>query len=92
MKKEVKIILNSGVSITISDKDTVVLNISEEDLYHSYTIEHIEDIPMIIMSAEEHIIIHHHISTGEYMEYYLTRDKISWCYYSEVPEKDEEEG
>lgn len=92
MKKEVKIILNSGVSITIAEGDVVVLNIKRYDGYEKYEIKQIEDIPMILMSAKDDIIIYHHITTGEYMEYYLTRDKISWCYFSEVPEKDEEEG
>ena len=55
-----------------------------------YNIEDVKDIAELIMSANDRITIHHTISTGEYMEYYLTRDKITWCYYSEVPEKDEE--
>ena len=42
------------------------------------------------MSKEGNIWLKHYISTGEYMEYYLTRDKITWCYYSEVPKTDEE--
>lgn len=87
MKKEVKIILNSGISITISEKDKAVLDIGHEDEQYSVTeITDIKDIPAIIMNAKDDIIIHHSISTGEYMEYYLTRDKITWCYYSETKE------
>lgn len=87
MKKEVKIILNSGISITISEKDKAVLDIGHEDEQYSVTeITDIKDIPAIIMNAKDDIIIHHSINTGEYMEYYLTRDKITWCYYSETKE------
>lgn len=85
MKKDVKIILNSGISITIDEKDKVVLDIGYEDEQYSVTeITDIKDIPAIIMNAKDNIVIHHSINTGEYMEYYLTRDKITWCYYSEV--------
>lgn len=91
MKKEVKIILNSGISITITDKDKTLIIIGtvghDDCLIHN--VENIKDIPEIIMNAKDNIIIHHSISTGEYMEYYLTRDKITWCYYSEVPEQEE---
>ncbi len=92
MKKETKIILNSGISITISDKDKalVIIGTIGHDGCLMYNIEDVKDIAELIMSANDRITIHHTISTGEYMEYYLTRDKITWCYYSEVPEKDEE--
>ncbi len=87
MIKETKIILNSGISITINEKDKVAINIKNDSKYLCHDITHIEDIPAIIMDAKDDIIIHHAISTGEYMEYYLTRDKITWCYYSSIPEK-----
>lgn len=91
MKKEVKIILTSGISITISDKDKTVIDVLIDGMaYDVNKIEDIKKIPAIIMNAEDDIVIHHNISTGEFMEYYLTRDKITWCYYSEVPEKDGE--
>lgn len=86
MVKDVKIILTSGISITINEKDKVAITTSDGDKYLAYDIKDIKDIPAIIMDAKK-IIIHHTISTGEYMEYYLTRDKITWCYYSEIPEK-----
>lgn len=86
MKKEVKIILNSGISITINEKDKVVTNVAVGDEYSCREITDIKDIPAIIMNAKDDIVIHHAISTGEYMEYYLTRDKITWCYYSETKE------
>lgn len=86
MKKETKIILNSGISITFAEKDKVLVIIGvvghDDCLIHN--VENIKDIPEIIMNAKDRITIHHSISTGEYMEYYLTRDKITWCYYSEV--------
>lgn len=91
MKKETKIILNSGISITITDKDKVLVitgTVGHDCIADN--IEDIKDIPEIIMDAKDRITIHHSISTGEYMEYYLTRDKITWCYYSEVPETNEE--
>ena len=86
MKKEVKIILSSGISITINEKDNVVINIGNDGEYLCHEITDIKDIPAIIMNAKDDIIIHHSINTGEYMEYYLTRDKITWCYYSETKE------
>lgn len=86
MIKDVKIILTSGISITINEKDKVAITTCDGDKYLAYDIKDIKDIPSIIMDAKK-IIIHHSISTGEYMEYYLTRDKITWCYYSEIPEK-----
>lgn len=89
MKKEVKIILNSGISITINEKDKVAINIKNNNEYLCHDITDIRDIPAIIMNAKDDIVVHHAISTGEYMEYYLTRDKITWCYYSDTPEKEE---
>lgn len=86
MKKEVKIILNSGISITINEKDKVAINVKNNNEYSVTEITDIKDIPAIIMNAKDDIIIHHSINTGEYMEYYLTRDKITWCYYSETKE------
>ena len=86
MVKDVKIILSSGISITINEKDKVAITTAGDE-YLCHEITDIKDIPAIIMGAENDIIIHHSISTGEYMEYYLTRDKITWCYYSEIPEK-----
>lgn len=86
MKKDVKIILNSGISITISEKDKVAINVAVGDEYLCHEITDIKDIPAIIMNAKDNIVIHHSINTGEYMEYYLTRDKITWCYYSEAKE------
>lgn len=87
MVKDVKIILTSGISITINENDKVVINVGIADEYLCHEITDIKDIPAIIMAAKDDIVIHHSISTGEYMEYYLTRDKITWCYYSEIPEK-----
>lgn len=88
MKKETKIILNSGISITFAEKDKVLVIIGvvghDDCLIHN--VENIKDIPEIIMNAKDRITIHHSISTGEYMEYYLTRDKITWCYYSDTKE------
>lgn len=88
MVKDVKIILTSGISITINEKDKVAITTCDDE-YSVHDITDIKDIPAIIMDAKDGIIIHHSISTGEYMEYYLTRDKITWCYYSEIPEKNE---
>lgn len=92
MNKDVKIILSSGISITINEKDKVLVIIGtvghDECLIRN--VENIKDIPEIIMNAKDRITIHHSINTGEYMEYYLTRDKITWCYYSEIPTKEGE--
>lgn len=81
MERQVKIILVSGISITINEDDKVDINDFKMDL---------TDICKFVMGESKDIVIKHRISTGEYMEYYLTRDKITWCYYSEVPKKDEE--
>lgn len=81
MEKQVKIILVSGISITINEDDKVIINGEKIDF---------ENICPYVMNCEKNIVIQHHITTGEYMEYYLTRDKITWCYYSEVPKTDEE--
>lgn len=81
MEKEVKIILVSGVAITIKEEDEARINGSLDVKFR--------DIPAVIMGTVGNITISHKLSTGEYMEYYLTREKITWCYYSET-KKDEE--
>lgn len=78
MKKEVKIILVSGVAITIKEEDEATINGSIDVKF--------KDIPRVVMGTVGDIVICHKISTGEYMEYYLTREKITWCYYSEYEE------
>lgn len=98
MKREVKIILVSGISITINENDKVNMIyetgvIDEKDNTEECAIveiEDIKDIPGMVMFKQGDIILQHKLSTGEYMEYYLTRDKITWCYYSEVEEKENE--
>lgn len=97
MEKQVKIILVSGISITINEDDKVIMSyesgIIDENNVEEITDVEFDDIKTIapsIMSKEGNIWLKHYISTGEYMEYYLTRDKITWCYYSEVPKTDEE--
>lgn len=92
MEKQVKIILVSGISITINEDDKVCMVYdANNDDYAVVEFEDIKDIPRCVMNKSGDIILNHQISTGEYMEYYLTRDKITWCYYSEVPKKDEED-
>ena len=89
MKKEVKIILNSGISININENDRVIMSYDLDN--KEITDVEFEDIKLIapsIMSKTGDIWLKHYISTGEYMEYYLTREKITWCYYSEVPDED----
>ena len=97
MEKQVKIILVSGISITINEDDRVIMSYESgevnKDNIEICTDVEFDDIKTIapsIMSKEGNIWLKHYISTGEYMEYYLTRDKITWCYYSEVPKTDEE--
>ena len=96
MEKQVKIILVSGISITINEDDKVEMlyegkiNDNNTQDYAIVEVEDVKDIPAMVMFKQGDIIIRHHIATGEYMEYYLTRDKITWCYYSEVPKTDEE--
>lgn len=97
MEKQVKIILVSGISITINEDDKVIMTYESgevnKDNIEICTDVEFDDIKAIapsIMSKEGNIWLKHKLSTGEYMEYYLTRDKITWCYYSEVEEKDEE--
>lgn len=80
VKRESKIILVSGVAITFKTGDRVFINDTEIV---------IKDIPAYVMNETEKIMIRHYISTGEYMEYYLTREKITWAYYSEIPEDEE---
>lgn len=90
MKKQVKIILVSGISITINEDDRVIMTYDFDD--KEITDVEFEDIKTIapsIMSKEGNVWLKHYIATGEYMEYYLTRDKITWCYYSEVEENDD---
>ncbi len=97
MEKQVKIILVSGISITINEDDKVTMSY-ESGIIDNNNVEEImdvefDDIKVIapsIMSKEGNIWLKHKLSTGEYMEYYLTRDKITWCYYSEVPKADED--
>ena len=89
-KKEVKIILCSGISITLDSKDDIKLigtDVYEEE-FIDLTFEDISEIPKILMTQDALIIIKHHISTGEYMEYAIPREKITWCYYSETDEKE----
>lgn len=92
MKKEVKIILCSGISITLTDKDEIDLTVLSYDTLTNEQFAHIKEIPRLIidMDKEGLVFIKHKTSTGEYMEYTIPRDKITWCYYSEVPENNEE--
>lgn len=98
MKKQVKIILVSGISITINEDDELIM-CYESGVVDNNNIEEVvdvkfEDIKIIapsIMSKEGNIWLKHKLSTGEYMEYYLTRDKITWCYYSEVKEEEDDD-
>lgn len=92
MNKEVKIILNSGISITLNEKDEIDLTILSYDMLTNEQFVHIKEIPRLIidMDKEGLIFIKHKTNTGEYMEYTIPRDKITWCYYSEIPNKDEE--
>ena len=87
MKKESKIILVSGVAITFKEEDKVYMMQDDGSVVEI----DIRDIPRYVMEKTGDIIIHHEISTGEYMEYYLTREKITWAYYSEEPEEKQEE-
>lgn len=90
MKKESKIILVSGVAITFKEGDKVCICYNANNDDYAVTEVEIKDIPRCVMNKTGDIMINHSISTGEYMEYYLTREKITWAYYSEVPEGDEE--
>ena len=92
MNKEVKIILNSGISITLNEKDEIDLTILSYDMLTNEQFAHIKEIPRLIIDMDKDglVFIKHKTSTGEYMEYSIPRDKITWCYYSEIPNKDEE--
>lgn len=92
MNKEVKIILNSGISITLNEKDEIDLTVLSYDMLTNEQFVHIKEIPRLVidMDKEGLVFIKHKTSTGEYMEYTIPRDKITWCYYSEIPNKDEE--
>lgn len=91
MKKESKIILVSGMAITFKegDKVSMIYDAEGEDISAEVELE-IAEVPRCTMNKSGNIVIKHHINTGEYMEYYLTRDKITWAYYSEEPENSEE--
>ena len=93
MIKEVKIILVSGLTISIKEDDElsmlydtgVVDDNNTEELF-DVKFEDLKSIAPSIMSKTGNIWLKHKISSGEYMEYYLTREKITWCYYSETKE------
>lgn len=91
MKKEAKIILVSGITISFKegDKVAIVYNAGNDD-YAVVDVENISDIPRLVMNKKGDIVITHGLESGEYMEYYLTREKITWCYYSETKEKEGE--
>lgn len=91
MKKEVKIILVSGVAITIKEEDKIDITMMNEEGRTEFNDVSLEQICGYIISKENYneLCIKHKISTGEYMEYYLTREKITWCYYSETKEDEE---
>ena len=96
MKKEVKIILVSGLTITLDSTDDISIYTQHlNDVYDSLetvqeSFEDIIELPMIIMESDGLIKIKHHVSTGEYMEYVIPREKITWCYYSEQNQEDKE--
>lgn len=90
-KRQTKIILNSGISIQFNEKDKVcIVYEANNDDFAVVEIEDIKDIPRLVMNKSGEIIINHSIDNGDYMEYYLTRDKITWAYYSEIEEKEGE--
>lgn len=88
MKKEVKIILVSGVAITIKEEDKIDITMMNEGGRTEINDVSLEQICGYIISKENYneLCIKHKLATEEYMEYYLTRDKITWCYYSETKE------
>lgn len=95
MKKEVKIILVSGVAITIKEEDKLIMTYDSGEIEDNteelidVEFEDLKEIAPSIMSKKGDIWLKHYIATGEYMEYYLTREKITWCYYSEYEERSE---
>ena len=92
IKRESKIILVSGVTINFKEEDKVaIVYDAGNDDYAVLEVNDIKDIPSLVMNKKADIIIQHGLPTGEYMEYYLTREKITWSYYSEEPVKDEED-
>ena len=92
MNKESKIMLVSGLTITFREEDKICLvKEIEENQFEVIEVSDIKDIVREVMECKKSIVINHQISSGEYMEYYLTREKITWGYYSEIPVKDEEE-
>lgn len=82
MKKQANIILNNGISITITDKDTFKVQDIDE-------VNTLQELCRFILSRDyETCIIENHLHDGSYLEYYLSRDKITWCYYSELKDED----
>lgn len=87
-KKEAKIILVNGITISFKEGDKVVIIYEAgNNNYADVEVESVKDIPRLVMNKKGDIVINHSLESCEYMEYYLTRDKITWAYYSEIPEK-----
>ena len=93
MRKESKIILVSGITITFEEGDEVSIVYETNETEGAIVmVDNIKDIPKLVMNKTGDIVINHKLKTGEYMEYYLTREKITWCYYAEILENRNETG
>ena len=87
MIKQAKIILVSGVTITFKEEDEITVNYFDmNDELHEYNYKDLHSFLALVSSVDKYkqLLIKHRLESGEYMEYYLTREKITWGYYEEI--------
>ena len=87
MIKQAKIILVSGVTITFKEEDEVAVNYFDmNNELHTNNYKDLHSFLELVSSVDKYkqLLIKHKLKSGEYMEYYLTREKITWAYYEEI--------
>ena len=87
MIKQAKIILVSGVTITFKEEDEIAVDYF--DMNNELQTNKYKDLHLfleLVSSVDKYkqLLIKHRLESGEYMEYYLTREKITWTYYEEI--------
>lgn len=86
--KKVMLILTSGVTIEFQEQDEVSIGIV--DGYQMEDIEHIEAIPLYLISSatEETVYAIRHVHEDRVMYYYVPHSRISWCYLTMFKDDD----
>lgn len=87
MIKQAKIILVSGVTITFKEDDEITVNYFDmNNELHKNDYKDLHSFLALVSSVDNYkqLLIKHKLESGEYMEYYLTREKITWAYYEEI--------